>query len=106
MDDDLKREFAALRAHERLHTLSFDAVLANAPAERRRTRKRWPIAVAAAAAFATVLLWPRHISNDAETLTITTWRAPTDALLDTPGMDLLSELPALNESILNVGGTP
>lgn len=101
MAEQLKRGFQALRTHERAHAPEFEALLARAP---RRRRGRWLLAggVAMAAVIATLMLWPRHMNNTVAAPSITQWRAPTDVLLVTPGSQLLSELPALDQSVLNL----
>lgn len=106
MDERLKHEFAQLRAHERTHTPSFNAVLARAPRKSRRARAWLAAGAVAAAVMAALLLWPRHIRDDVATPSITQWHAPTDVLLNTPGRNLLSELPVLSESVLNLTGSP
>lgn len=102
MTDDFRSTFGELRAYERAQTPDFEALLARAP---RASARRMSIAIgtaAIAAAAAVVLLWPRHMGDDAAPLTITQWRAPTDFLLEIPNQELLSELPELNESVLNL----
>ena len=106
MSDQLHDAFRELREHERTEAPSFDALLASAPRVPRSRARFAMIAAAMAAALAAVLLWPRHMKDDVAPLSISDWRAPTDVLLKTPGGDWLSELPALDESILNLQGSP
>jgi hypothetical protein len=101
MAERLKSEFEELRVHERARVPDFEALLAEVP---RRVRHARLLAgsVAIAAAIAAILLWPRHIHHEVTPLSITQWRAPTDFLLNTPGSDLLGELPPLDQSVLNL----
>ena len=104
MDERLKAAFRELRAHERAGAPEFEALVVEAPRRLRRPRRAWLLAsgAALAAAIATVIWWPRHMEDDVATPSITQWRAPTDVLLVTPGSQWLSELPALDESVLNL----
>ena len=71
---------------------------------RRPTLRVRPLVFGAAAAVAIAALtlaYGRSFSPSAATPVIATWRAPTDVLLQTPGSELLSEMPALGTSILD-----
>ena len=105
MADKLNELFGELRAHERAEAPSFEDVLLR---RRRPSARARHVMVSAAmvAAVALLLFWPRHTGDDLGTLSITNWRAPTDALLDVPGRELLTDLPVLHESVLDMGGTP
>jgi len=113
MSERLHDAFKELRAHEQANVPAFDELLSrmrpeaaprkSAPKRRRRLAL---IAAAMAAALTAVFIWPRHITDDVAPLSITNWRAPTDVLLVTPGSDVLTELPVLNESVLNLQGSP
>jgi hypothetical protein len=70
----------------------------------RRARAAWSVALAAAAVIvvaASVVLLRARPPRTPETqlpavaAQIAAWRAPTDVLLQTPGSDLLSQLPVL-----------
>ena len=61
---------------------------------------RWILATAAIAGIAAVVLMlsrgtPRVNVPDESTVSLSTWRAPTDFLLQTPGRDLLATVPRL-----------
>jgi hypothetical protein len=101
MDESLRSRFEELRAQERASVPDFEALLADAPRRIRHARLLTG-SVAIAAAIAAILLWPRHIHHEVAPLSITQWHAPTDFLLNTPGSDLLGELPPLDQSVLNM----
>jgi hypothetical protein len=78
-----------------------------------RARTAWGVALAAAAAVvvavSVVLLRARpprtpETRLPAVAAQIAAWRAPTDALLQTPGSDLLSQLPVLESHISEAAG--
>lgn len=102
MNDDLKSRFDELRAYERTQIPSFDDVVRHAPRVHKRSHAIAIAAAALAAAIAGVMLWPRPMKDDVAPLSITQWRAPTDFLLDVPHGELVSELPKLNESVVNL----
>ena len=105
-ESELRRRFVQLREADRERAPSFARTYG-----RLRARRSWhtrlrlqPLVhgVAAAAAFAVVgIAHARSFSPAAVTPTISTWRAPTDVLLRTPGSDLLGEMPALGTSVLD-----
>jgi len=75
----------------------------------RRSRTAWPVWGLAAAAVLLIVLgggpvlrwFSTRTSPDAELATATrlaNWRAPSDALLNTPGRDIFSVTPRLGES--------
>jgi hypothetical protein len=105
MDDELRQSFAELRAREAAEAPSLDAVLARA---RRPGRGGQRVARAAVAVAAILLLglWPGSTHHDVAGPSILQWRAPTDVLLRTPGRALLTELPALDRSILSLERSP
>lgn len=103
MDEELKAWYAELRALERADAPAMAALLARAHGSRRRRRYPTMLAVAAVAATVLVVLWRREVgqrADDPGTAPILQWRAPTDALLATPGGELLRQLPALDRSLL------
>ena len=99
MDDSMKELFGALRSHDLSNTTSFEDILGR----RRPSSHGKYVALAVATAILALLFWPRHMADEFAAQNITSWRAPTDALLDVPGNQLFSELPALHESVINVG---
>ena len=107
MDEgELRRRFVQQREADRERTPTFAQTYGRARARRSwrgRLRVR-PLVIGAAAAVAIATVWLAHarsFSPAAVTPTISTWRAPTDVLLRTPGSDLLGEMPALGTSVLD-----
>ncbi|HVT41223.1 MAG TPA: hypothetical protein VHE78_19460 [Gemmatimonadaceae bacterium] len=107
MDEtELRRRFAQLREADRAGAPSFTQIF-----ERVRARPSWratlrvrPLAIGAAAAVVVAAVWVargRSFSPSGSSPTITTWSAPTDALLRTPGSELLGAMPALGASVLD-----
>lgn len=97
-DRDLRERFAGLRAEDQRTAPDF-ARLSRRPAPdgRRRRRLRWA-AAATLVVLAVVLFrarseWLSRPSPD-EAPSITTWKSPTDFLLQTPGRQLLQASPA------------
>lgn len=105
-ESELRRRFEQLRAADRVRAPSFSETYARA---RERRERHWalrvqPLAIGAAAAVVIAAAWLAHarsFSPSAVTPTIGTWQAPTDALLRTPGSELLSAMPALGASVLD-----
>lgn len=110
LDRELTRLFTEQRRADEASAPGFHELLDRARAgasgrafapEARQGRWAWRAAVAAAAslALATGLSFlrpppePRLLSKNAPTLAA--WKAPTDALLQTPGAELLGGLPVL-----------
>jgi hypothetical protein len=91
---------------EALHLLRDEVAAAVPPfsiAAELRVRRRWPrwaLAAAGAAVAALVLWliapWQDRGSAFALDLSATTWVAPSDFLLETPGRDLLRSLPEID----------
>ena len=105
-DRDLRRWFGAQRREELGAAPPFGRMWA-AARRPRRPRRRVGFAVAAAA-LALAGLWLRTDRRPAtESLSapsVAQWRSPTEFLLDTPGRDLLSAVPALESpSVLGLG---
>lgn len=104
MDEQLKKAFAQLRAEERASAPPFDVTAVRI---RPTRRVHWAVGSAAlAAAIAAVVLWPGSVKDDVVNMSITEWHAPTDVLLKTPGSELLTDMPALDESMINLKGSP
>jgi len=105
-ESEIRRRFAQLREAERESAPGFAKTYARARSRRssgamQRVR---PLVVGAAAAVVIAAVWlasARSLSHPAATPTIANWRAPTDALLRTPGSELLGAMPALSESVLD-----
>jgi hypothetical protein len=105
-DSEIRQRFAQLREADGGSTPSFAEIYERARAGRslRATRRVRPLVIGAAAAVAiaaVALSYARSSSSSAGTPEITTWRAPTDVLLRTPGSELLGEMPALGASVLD-----
>ena len=105
-ENEFRRRFAQLREADRGHAPTFAQIYERARMRRslRATRRVRALVIAAAAVVAIVavaLSYARSSSSSAVTPEITTWRAPTDVLLRTPGSELLGEMPALGASVLD-----
>ena len=101
-DPDLREIFAGLRREDERAAPPFQRLWradgrhgAMAPAV-----ARWILATAGIAGIATVVVMfgratPRVNVPDESKVPLSTWRAPTDFLLQTPGRDLLATVPRL-----------
>ena len=105
-DSELRRSFARMRDADRQQAPGFAQISESA---RTRTRRRAtlrvrPLMIGAAAAVLIAAVWlgrERSVSPSATVPAIGTWRAPTDVLLQTPGIELLGALPPLGASVLD-----
>jgi len=86
-DDRLRAAFAELRRVESVRTPPFRGLLSS---RARRPSLRLAFAVLLLIVLAVVMI-PRRAPQPS----ITTWRAPTDFLLKTPGQELLESVPDL-----------
>ena len=105
-ESEIRGGFARLREADRERAPSFAQTYGRARARKswRATLRVRPLVVGAATAVAIATIWlsqARSFSRSAATPAIATWRAPTDVLLQTPGSELLSAMPALGTSILD-----
>ena len=105
-DNELRRRFTELREADRNRTPGFARTYGDARARRSRraTRGVRPLVLAAAAVVviaALSLAYGRSTTPSTTTPPIATWRAPTDVLLQTPGSELLADMPALGASVLD-----
>ncbi|MGH7701233.1 MAG: hypothetical protein ACREMJ_12045 [Gemmatimonadales bacterium] len=103
-DRDLQELFDSLRRHAASAAPSFHATLA---AARRRALRSRPLRLVATLAAGVVILLlavtvvgRREPPVGAVDLAATSWQAPTDFLLQTPGADLLRTVPALGTTTL------
>jgi hypothetical protein len=107
MDErELRRGFEQLREADRDRVPAFAQI-----SERSRTQRRLrvprrlrPLVIGAAAAVAILSFLQargRSFTPAAATPAITTWRAPTDVFLTTPGIELLGSMPTLGASVLD-----
>lgn len=99
-DGDLAGRFAELRSRDRARTPAYEAVIAGP-----RRRPRWVPLLAAAAvavvAVAGVLRWSRGpAAPDGSWLA--NWSSPTAPLLKPAGADLVSKVPSLSQSVINL----
>jgi hypothetical protein len=111
-DEDLRAQFEALREHDAQHGPDFRvlwdrAALDSHASARRRAAQLWIVASAAACVVLAVTLVGRGprvgevVPPDVRSApTITDWRSPTAALLQTPGRQLLSP-PRILSSVLD-----
>ena len=106
-DADLRSRFAALRREDAEHAAPFSV-----PRRRRapaRAPLRW-VTGAGLAAAVLAMIWVAGVRDAgrrgefAAYMTTTAWRGPTDFLLQTPGREFLSAVPAVG--VPDVGITP
>jgi hypothetical protein len=104
---DLRRRFAALRKEDARGAPGFAGLWREAHGRRgsRRSRPVFWLAVAAGtcALLVTTAMVARrpHLSPSAETIitpSLSHWRPPTDFLLQTPALEILTTVPALGEA--------
>ncbi|MDP9280380.1 MAG: hypothetical protein M3P00_13265 [Gemmatimonadota bacterium] len=105
-ESELRRGFERLRDADRDRVPGFAQTYERARARRRlRVPPRLrPIVIGAAAAVAILSFFQargRSSTPSAATPAITTWSAPTDVLLDTPGSELFGAMPKLGASVLD-----
>jgi hypothetical protein len=105
-ESEIRSRFAQLREADMDRAPGFAQTYGRARAAKsgRATLRVRPLALGAAAAVAIAAIWlaqTRSFSPSAAAPAIATWRAPTDVLLQTPGSELLGEMPALGRSILD-----
>ena len=105
-DNELRQRFAQLRESDRERAPTFAQTYRRADARRisRVSLRNRALAIGAVAAVLVVAVWMARTSSfvhSGTTPAIATWRAPTDVLLDTPGSELLGEMPALGASVLD-----
>jgi hypothetical protein len=105
-DSEIRQRFAQLREADQENAPSFAQTYGRARTRPglRATLRVQPLVIGAAAAVAiaaVALSYARSSSPSAATPEIATWRAPTDVLLQTPGSELLGEMPALGASVLD-----
>lgn len=88
-DDDLRRLFATLREGDRRDVPAFVAPQ-RAPAPRRWRSAALRLAVAAAVMAALTFVLGRPARRAAPVPSLSAWRAPTEFLLKTPGLEMLT----------------
>lgn len=102
-DDDLRSRFDALRRADQAAAPEFGVALAPVGARTRR-----PVTLPAALAAAAIILalvglrfaTQRTRLEPPRAPSILSWRSPTAALLQTPGLELLRTVPTLRSSLL------
>lgn len=103
-ESEIRRRFAQLREVDRERAPGFGQTYARPRSRRFAIHRVRPFVIGAAAAVVIAAIWlasARSFSTSAATPAIANWRAPTDALLRTPGSELLGAMPALSESVLD-----
>ena len=104
-ESELRQRFGQLRDVDRESQPSFSQTYERARAHRRlpATLRMRPLMIGAAAAvvIAGVLLARGRSLSSQTAPAITTWRAPTDVFLRSPGTELLGALPTLGTSVLD-----
>lgn len=101
-NSDLRQIFSVLKEEDRQLGTSFRALLGRSRPRRRAASRRWVAAASIAAAGAVIVVALVNTMNRASpkpwihpSLSATSWRAPTDFLLETPGRELLGSMPSL-----------
>ena len=111
-DSDLGERFARLRADDRARSPEFSQLID--PAPRRQGRRGRPVpavrvglAIGSITAIAALIFWSGRVPRsppeglwDSPGVTpfehAGVWRSPTDFLLETPGLELLRDVPAVS----------
>ena len=114
-DSDLRERFARLRADDRARSPEFSRLID--PAPRRHGRRGRPVpavrvglAIGSIAVIVTLIFWPGGVPpSPPEGLWDSpggtpfelagVWRSPTDFLLETPGLELLRDVPAVGPGV-------
>jgi len=105
MTDDkvLRQAFDTLRRHDELRVPSFDGIVRRRaiPIRHRRIIRVAVSALTVLLAIAALEVWhpygPRNQRSSAQF--ILAWRAPTDFLLHTPGSELMSDVPQIENAV-------
>jgi hypothetical protein len=107
-DSKLRRAFADLRQLDKRSTPEFDALLRR-PSRRSVSRMRSGMAMLATSLVVVLVLVviARRPSRDVSTpmQSISEWRAPTDVLLRTPGVEIIQSMPSLRSSVIDELGS-
>ncbi len=90
-DERLRQAFEELRTSDAAHAPPFDQLWQPRPVAPRR--RSLAVAFALMLLIALVTVAVLHRPRQTVPPTISTWRAPTDFLLKTPGQELLVRLP-------------
>ena len=94
-DHDLREAYAKLRESESLNIPRF-SVWRRAPSLVVVPRRAWALAATLLIVIGAFMFRPKHQVAE---VSISTWRAPTDFLLQTPGRELLVSVPQLQPQI-------
>jgi len=106
-ESEIRDRFAQLREADRERAPGFAQTYARTRRAGFAIHRVRPLMIGAAAATVIAVIWlanARSFSPSTATpaiAAIAAWRAPTDALLRTPGSELLGAMPALSESVLD-----
>jgi hypothetical protein len=99
---ELSRLFEAARRADESAAPDLDALLARGPRPRRSAGRAIAFAAAATLLLAIAVLLVRHDARTAPApeapVQLADWESPTAFLLDTPGSELLTEIPTLAPS--------
>lgn len=103
--DTMHRVFAELRDVDRQSAPDFDAVLRNPRGRDTAPRSLRGVAVLAAVLVVAAVLVARRPQPLPSGTPLSAWRAPTDVLLHTPGVEVLRSVPAIGSSVVDQFGT-
>lgn len=101
-DSGLRARFANLRQEDRKATPSFGRIAAQGTVSSRRGfSQRIALAAMLVVALAVVFTWRSRRSSDADPRELAAWSSPTAFLLETPGKQLLIQVPRLGEPLIS-----
>jgi hypothetical protein len=100
-DSRLKTHFANLREEDRSSAPPFGRAAAAAAIARRGSSLKVVLAAMSALAISVMLAVRTHRSTDASPRELAAWSSPTAFLLETPGKQLLDQVPRLEEPLFS-----
>jgi hypothetical protein len=109
-DGQFRSVFAELREADEGAAPSFEDIVAGRASHNTRVKSYWSaLAAAAGLVIATGIGYTWMAERSArltvpnEVVALSSWRAPTDVLLETPGKTLLTNAPELGASLVDAG---
>jgi hypothetical protein len=103
--DAMHRVFAELRDVDRRSAPDFDAVLRHPRGRYAAARSLRAVAALAAVLVVAAVVVTRRPQPVPSGAPLSAWRAPTDVLLRTPGVEVLRSVPAIGSSVVDQFGT-
>lgn len=99
-DEDLEGRFAELRSRDRARTPAYDSVI-GAPRARPAPLRLLAAAIVVIALIGSGLFWSRGRREPRDSW-LANWSSPTAPLLNPAGADLVSTVPSLSQSVINL----